>query len=117
MRPDQDTIEMQTFGPLKEGTKYDSGKPQMDLLDAYAIEQLAAVLTYGATKYERENWRKGISVRRLLAAAMRHLFALMRGEDVDPDTGLSHAAHFMCNGMFIIWTLRYKPEMDDRYKP
>jgi hypothetical protein len=43
---------------LKEGTKYDGGKLRYDLIDAYALEQLAAVYTFGAKKYEDDNWRK-----------------------------------------------------------
>lgn len=100
----------------KEGAKDDAGKLHMDLLDAYAIEQLAAVATFGSVKYAPNNWRKGIKVGRLLAAALRHLFAIMRGEDKDSETGLDHAAHAMCCCMFLIWTMKNKPEMDDRYK-
>ena len=98
------------------GTKYDAGKPRMDLLDPYAIEQLAHVLTFGAQKYAAHNWRAGIHVSRLTAAALRHLMALMRGEDTDPETGLSHAAHAMCCCMFLIWTMENKPELDDRWR-
>src|SRR3990172_13351912 len=43
------------------GLKHDSAKPMMNLLDAYAMEQLALVLTFGAAKYAPNNWRKGIS--------------------------------------------------------
>lgn len=103
--------------PLDEGVKFDTDKPRCDLLDAYALEELSKVLTSGAAKYAPDNWRKGISISRLLAASLRHIFALMRGEDVDPETGLSHASHAMCCMMFIIWTLKHKPEKDDRWKP
>ncbi len=98
------------------GLKFDSDKPRMDLLDPYAIEQLALVLGFGAHKYAAHNWRKGIAVSRLIAAALRHLFALARGEDTDPETGLSHAAHAMCCCMFLIWTMRERPDMDDRWR-
>lgn len=98
------------------GVKFDQDKPRMELIDSYAAEQLALVLTFGAKKYAANNWRKGISVSRLIAAAFRHLFALLKGEDVDQETGLSHAAHAMCCCMFLIWTMKNKPEFDDRYK-
>lgn len=97
------------------GVKFDADKPRMDLLDGYAIEELAKVLTFGAKKYAPNNWRKGITFGRLLAASARHLFAIMRGENLDPETGLHHAAHLMCCAMFLVWTAKYKPEMDDRY--
>lgn len=97
------------------GVKYDGDKVRMDLLDAYAIEQLSAVLTFGATKYAAHNWRKGIAKSRLIAAAFRHLFAYLRGEDKDPETGLSHAAHAMCCCMFLLG-LEHRVDLDDRYK-
>jgi hypothetical protein len=97
------------------GVKYDNGKPRMDLLDSYAVEQLAAVLTFGAQKYDSHNWRKGIAKSRLIAAALRHLFAYLGGEDTDPETGLSHAAHAMCCCMFLLG-LEHRIELDDRWK-
>jgi hypothetical protein len=98
------------------GIKYDADKPRMDLLDSYAIEQLATVLGFGAKKYAAHNWRGGLSKSRLIAAALRHLFAYLRGEDVDPETGLSHVAHAMCCCMFLLG-LEHRPELDDRWKP
>lgn len=98
------------------GLKFDQDKPRTDLLDAEALEELAQVLTFGAQKYSAENWRKGISFRRLLAAALRHIFAIMRGEDRDPETGLKHAAHAMCCMMFLIWMMNHRRDMDDRWQ-
>lgn len=100
---------------LTEGIKYDTGKARMDLLDPYAIEQLAHVLGFGATKYAAHNWRKGISKSRLIAACLRHVFAYLGGQDTDPETGLSHMAHAMCCCMFLIG-LEYRTDLDDRYK-
>lgn len=97
------------------GVKFDAEKPRMDLLDAYAIEQLSSVLTFGAQKYNAHNWRKGIAKGRLIAAALRHLFAYLRGEDRDPESGLSHVAHAMCCCMFLLG-LEHRPELDDRYE-
>lgn len=98
-----------------QGVKFDADKPRMDLLDAYAIEELAKVLAFGAKKYDAHNWRKGITKGRLIAAALRHLFAYLRGENVDPETGLSHVAHAMCCCMFLLG-LEHRPELDDRWK-
>lgn len=105
-----------TYTPVEQllqGTKYDSEKPRMDLLDSYALEELSKVLTFGAAKYEPNNWRKGIAITRLTSSLLRHVFAFMRGEAKDPETGLSHIAHAMCNCMFILWTMKHKPEFND----
>ena len=101
---------------LTEGTKFDEGKPRMDLIDSYAIEELSKVLSFGAEKYEEHNWRKGMKVSRLLAAGLRHIYSFMKGEDNDPETGLSHIAHAMCCMMFILWLVKAKPEYDDRFR-
>lgn len=103
-------------GEQTGGVKFDAGKPRMDLLDAYAIEELSKVLTFGAAKYAPHNWRKGIVLSRLIAASCRHLFAIARGEDIDEETGLAHAAHLMCCAMFMVWTMKHLPAMDDRWK-
>lgn len=98
-----------------EGKKYDGQKPRLDLIDPYAIEVLAQVLTFGADKYAAHNWRGGIAISRLLAALLRHIFAFMRGEDNDPESGLPHLGHAMCCIMFLLWTHRERPDLDDRW--
>jgi len=40
------------------GVKYDSGKPDYTLLPLDALEQVVEVLTFGAAKYDRDNWKK-----------------------------------------------------------
>lgn len=99
------------------GTKHDQGKPRMELIDSYAMEQLAEVLTFGAKKYAPHNWRGGIAYSRLIAACLRHIFAWVGGQDNDPETGLSHLAHAMCCIMFILGLSNVSSDNDDRYKP
>jgi hypothetical protein len=98
------------------GTKFDSGKPRMELLSSEALIQIALVLNEGAKKYSDNNWRKGMSWSRLLGAAMRHLTSFKDGEDLDKETGLSHLAHLGCCTMFLLEYIKTHPEMDDRYK-
>lgn len=102
--------------PLEEkGVKYDSEKPRMDLLDPTFTEGVAQVLTFGAKKYASDNWRGGIEFTRLIAAAHRHLAAIQRGEDYDPESGLPHVYHVGCCMQFLGWMMQFKPEMDDRW--
>ena len=100
----------------KEAVKYDNEKPRMDLLDPVALEGLAKVLTFGAQKYAAHNWRKGIANSRLIAAMLRHLFAIMRGEDIDPESGIPHIDHLGCCWMFLSNNMKVRPEMDDRWR-
>lgn len=81
---------------LKEGTKFDGGKPRWDLLPFDALDAVADVLHYGAVKYAARNWEKGMDWGRLLAAALRHLAAWARGQNVDPESGKHHLAHAAC---------------------
>lgn len=87
---------------MKEGVKYDAEKPRLDLLSTLALEEIAKVMAFGAQKYAAHNWRLGMSWSRLLRAGIGHLFAFMRGEDRDPETGLSHLAHAGCCVMFLL---------------
>jgi hypothetical protein len=88
----------------------------MSLLDRSALEEIAQVLAFGASKYGPDNWRGGIKHRRLIDAALRHLLAISDGEDVDPESGLPHAAHLGCCVMFLLWMQKNRSDLDDRFK-
>ena len=98
------------------GVKYDQGKLRVDLLDPLALDGLAKVLGFGAVKYAAHNWRGGISYSRLIGAALRHLFAILRGEDNDPESGLPHVDHLGCCWMFLSNMMKTRKDLDDRYK-
>ena len=106
-----------TMQPESGGTKHDQGKVRVELLSPIALEEIAKVLTFGAKKYGDNNWRKGLNYTRLIGAAFRHLLAFMRGEDMDPESGLNHLAHLGCCVMMLLeQVLLGKEELDDRYK-
>lgn len=98
------------------GLKYDSGKSRVDLLDPEFLIGVGNVLGFGANKYAADNWRSGISFRRLLGAILRHTFAIMRGEDKDPESGYPHVYHLGCTTMFLSWMMTHRPDLDDRWK-
>lgn len=97
------------------GQKFDQGKPALSLIDRGAMEELAAVLTFGAKKYTAHNWRKGIEYSRLSDAALRHIFAFIDGEDLDVESGLPHLGHAMCCLMFLTWMSKNRIDLDDRH--
>ena len=97
-----------------EGLRFNSNKTRYDLLPTFAQEQYAGVLTVGANKYPERNWEKGMSWNTVIASMERHVAALKRGEDNDPETGLLHTAHIMCNSAFLTEYYRIYPEGDDR---
>ena len=87
-----------------KGKKFDTDKPQYDLIDAHALEDLAKVLTIGAQKYDRYNW-VNVKPHRYEAALLRHIQAWRMGEREDPETGLHHMAHALANAMFLYLSL------------
>ena len=91
------------FNANSVGRKYDQEKNRLDLVEPEFIESVGKVLTFGAQKYEPNNWQ-GVedAEDRYYAAAMRHLMAYRRGEKVDPESGLSHLEHLACNVMFLL---------------
>lgn len=97
----------------QQGTKFDQDKPRMDLLDPSFTIGVAKVLTFGANKYEANNWRKGIQFSRLISAIHRHLAAIQQGEFIDPESGEPHVYHIGGNVMFLGWMMENKPELND----
>jgi hypothetical protein len=100
----------------QKGIKHDHGKPRMELVPAEGLELVAQVFSFGASKYGDYNWAGGLKVSRLVGAALRHIFAFLRGETNDPESGLPHLAHAGCGLLMAITMMVRKPEMDDRYK-
>tara|TARA_B100001093_G_scaffold203513_1_gene195540 strand:- start:1866 stop:2225 length:360 start_codon:yes stop_codon:yes gene_type:complete len=85
------------------GIKFDDDKPDYSLIPPNALDDVVKVLTIGAKKYDRHNWKKLDNIDdRYFAAAQRHMWALMKDEELDPETGEHHAAHAICCMMFLL---------------
>ena len=84
------------------GRKFDGNKSEYGLIPHIALEEMVKVLTFGAQKYERDNWKKvPDSKRRYFDALQRHLWAWKGGEQIDPESGYHHLAHAMCCLFFL----------------
>ena len=99
-----------------EFLKNDNGKPEFELLPLDLMSDVNKVLQHGAEKYGVGNWRKyeGFKFSRCYNALLRHMFAWWRGEDNDPETGISHLAHAMCNLLFLMYHFKNNKQTDDR---
>lgn len=86
---------------LKEFMKFDSDKPMMSLVEPQFIVDLAKIVTFGAKKYEKDNWKLCENSDRYKDALLRHIFAYLQGEKIDPESGLPHLSHAACNLMFL----------------
>ena len=87
----------------EKGRKFDSGKLQYGLLPPLALKETVKVLTIGAVKYDKNNWQKVPDAQsRYYDALQRHLWDWFAGEQYDPETGINHLAHAMCNILFLL---------------
>lgn len=66
-------------------------KVSFSVIPANVLGEVAVALTEGALKYGKHNYR-GVGVRSSVYydASLRHLMAWWEGEDIDPESGLSH---------------------------
>lgn len=100
------------------GLKFDGEKIPLQLIPGNALLEVGKVLRYGAGKYAAHNWRNGLAYSRLMGACLRHATAFNEGEDLDPETQLSHIAHLACEALFLLeFVTKDRTDLDDRYKP
>lgn len=84
--------------------KYDGGKIPVfrGAIDYFprAIEQVAAVSAFGATKYAWKGWENvSEGFERYSDAMVRHITKRAQGELKDSDSGLLHEAHTAWNAL------------------
>ena len=85
------------------GRKDDAEKPDYSLLPWRGLDEVVRVLTFGARKYSRDNWKSVPDGRnRYFAAALRHMSAWGRGEERDGESSLHHLAHATVSLLYII---------------
>lgn len=101
-----------------KASRFNTGKSRWSLVSFEALEPMVEVLEFGAEKYAPGNWANGggLSHSETMESLARHLFALMRGEDIDPESGKPHIGHIQCNAMFLGHFYKYPEEFnrDDR---
>jgi hypothetical protein len=100
---ESDAIETQTFGELLNtkatnpkdmiGTR----KAPLSTVPMGVIVEVGVGMLEGSAKYGRHNYRcAGVRASVYYDALMRHMIAWWEGEDIDPDSGLSHITKAMC---------------------
>ena len=66
-------------------------KAPMSTVSAAVMAEIGVAMLEGAAKYGRHNYREaGVRGSVYYDATMRHLMAWWEGEDIDPDSGMSH---------------------------
>jgi hypothetical protein len=98
----------------EKGMRFNKDKRRWSLVDYESLEEMVKVLEFGAEKYDDDNWKKGFNVTEISESLLRHVYAFLKGEDKDPESGLSHIGHIQCNAMFLQYMMKQKPEFDNR---
>jgi hypothetical protein len=92
-------------------------KVPLGLIPPHAMEQTAWVHKLGADKYGAWNWREtGVCASTYVNAILRHLNAWRDGEDLDPESGISHLAHVACSANILMDAEYCDKLQDDRNK-
>lgn len=89
--------------PNDPGAKLDQGKNRLGLVlfgFSRALQAVGRVGTYGAQKYSDNGWMQVPDGKeRYTDAMLRHLMSEAQGEEIDPETGLMHAAQTAWNAL------------------
>lgn len=116
--PWHDPHEALTFGPVERQPVHLSGvaypvlpveikdtnpkdaigirKAPMSTVPGNVLAEIGVAMLEGASKYGRHNYRAaGVRASVYYDAAMRHLIAWWEGEDIDPDSGMSHVTKLL----------------------
>lgn len=94
--------------------RFNEGKLKWSLIDFESFEDMVRVLEFGTEKYGVDNWKKGLPTKEIVESMLRHTFAYLNGENLDPESGFSHIAHIQCNAMYLAYMNKHKPEFDNR---
>lgn len=91
--------------------------------DLVPFEEIAKayvrVAEFGAMKYSAWNWTSGTGLPRaqIIRSLLSHVFAYMRGEDIDKDSGLSHTDHILWNAVALTHSHHWQINDDRRKEP
>lgn len=90
-------------------------KVPMSTVPAAVMAEVGLAMLEGALKYGRHNYRaSGVRASVYYDATLRHLFAWWEGQDLDPDSGLSHVTKAIACLVVLRDSMRQGMLTDDR---
>jgi hypothetical protein len=90
-------------------------KAPMSTVSAVVVAEIGVAMLEGAAKYGRHNYRAtGALGSVYYDAAMRHLMSWWEGEDIDPDSGMSHVVKAITSLVVLRDTMIQGVFADDR---
>ena len=88
----------------QKGYKLAEGKRRWDLMPFEALEPVVDILEKALDKYPVDNWKYVPNAQEsYLPALFRHWHKRNKGAVIDPEYGLPHMAHLICDALFILW--------------
>ena len=106
---------------MGKATRDDSDKLMLQLLDPEFIKGIAGVMTMGAKKYDRDNWKESAGtelsdeyIHSAKGCLLRHTYAYLGGEYLDPESGYPHLFHVATNLMILEYYERKSQTERDR---
>lgn len=105
------------MNPVPTDPKGASGaaKTPLHLLPPVAMARTSEVLALGAMKYGPWNWRHNkVEAMTYVAAIRRHLDAFVEGEDLDPESGVTHLAHIAASCAIVMDADNFGNLIDNR---
>jgi hypothetical protein len=92
-------------------------KVPLRLVPMVAVVWESLAFQEGARKYGEFNWRnRGVRRSVYCEAILRHTFALLAGEDIDPDSGLPHEAKIRACCAIMLDAAQTRDLIDDRFE-
>lgn len=90
-------------------------KPPLSVLSGPVLYEMGLGMAEGARKYGRHNYREmGVTASVYFDATQRHLWSWWEGENLDPDSGLSHVTKAITALMVLRDSMIMKNWKDDR---
>lgn len=90
-------------------------KVPFSVLPMPVVAEIGLALLEGARKYGRHNWRiAGVRASVYIDACFRHISQFWEGEDIDPDSGLSHITKAIAGLMVLRDSMKKGNWVDDR---
>ena len=107
VKNDQEKIRYLEILRILENKSLFSIKPEdLWLIPSGFMNALADVLRFGAEKYGENNWilcDQDDAVLRYAEAAARHAYSISKGQFLDQESKLPHAAHLAANAAFLLY--------------
>ena len=90
-------------------------KPSLTTIPFPVLYEVGTAMLEGACKYRRHNYRiAGVRISVYMEAAFRHLSDFWEGEDIDPDSGLSHVSKAIASLVVLRDAMMNDMAQDDR---